>query len=111
MDGSDVAKLSSPWLRLPLTALDWWIAWGKLPARVPMKLGPHGQVTSWATREQAMSFDLWLLAGVLALVTVILFTSALAAPERAGKMLALGAVAPAIVFVLLNGVLWVYQVP
>jgi len=78
MEWSDLRMTLWSWLLVPLTALDWWIAWSRLPERVVMKTGPSGQPTSWAAREQAMTFDLGLLAGVLAFTTVLTMVVAFA---------------------------------
>lgn len=70
MELSDLKNLLWMWLTLPLTALDWWIASGRLPEHVVMKFGPNGQPASWASRYAAMKFDLGLLCGVLLFATV-----------------------------------------
>jgi hypothetical protein len=99
------------WLLVPLTALDWWFAWARLPERVVMKTGPSGQPTSWAPREQAMTFDLVLLAGILAFTTVLTLIVAFAQPEKATRVSIGTAACNAFVFLVLNGVLWFVQVP
>ena len=110
----DIATLRSfawAWLALPLTALDWLLAWHRLPARVAMKTGPNGQPLAWADRADAMAFDLKLLAGVALFATALGVVIALAQPDRAKTAAwTMGAVI-AFVAGLLNVVLWTIQVP
>lgn len=110
MDASDVKRLLWPWLFLPLTALDWWIAWRRVPERVVMKFGSNGQPVSWATREQALEFDLLLVGGVLAFSTVVVFLAGMAQPEKAGKAYAGLAVTNTLIFLVTNAILWIVQV-
>ncbi len=111
MEWSDLRATLWSWLLVPLTAVDWWIAWGRLPERVVMKLGPNGQPTSWATREQAITFDLVFLACILGFTTVLAFVVAFAQPEKAARVSVGTAACNAFIFLLLNGVLWFVQVP
>ena len=111
MEWSELRATLLSWLLVPLTALDWWIAWGRLPERVVMKTGPSGHPTSWATRDQAMTFDLVLLAGILAFTTVLTLIVAFAQPEKATRVSIGTAACNAFVFLVLNGVLWFVQVP
>jgi hypothetical protein len=37
MEWSDLRVTLWSWLLVPLTALDWWFAWSRLPERVVMK--------------------------------------------------------------------------
>jgi hypothetical protein len=110
MDWSDIKKILWTWLALPLTALDWAIAWHRVPLRVGMKFGSDGRPTSWSPREGALKFDLVFLTGMLVFATLVAFFIAFAQPGK-------GRYAPWVVmfvgglaFVLLNGVLWLYQV-
>lgn len=111
MEWRDIKVLLRVWLVVPLTALDWWVAWGRLPERVVMKYGPNGQPTSWTSREAAMKFDLVFLSCVMGLLTLIAVSVAFLQPERAGRVAWAVIGCGAFVFFLLNGVLWAYQVP
>jgi hypothetical protein len=108
---SPLRRLLLAWLALPLTALDWWLAWDRLPQRVVMKTGAHGEPLHWATREDALRFDLLLIGGVLAFLTL---TSALALasqPEKGRQVATGGLLVAAFLFVVVNGILWGRQVP
>jgi hypothetical protein len=110
VEWSDLKATLWAWIVLPLTALDWWIAWGHLPERVVMRYGQRGQPVAWATREQAMSFDLELLAGILAVATVVTLFAAFFQPERATRVSVGTAVCSGFIFLVVNGVLWFVQV-
>jgi hypothetical protein len=111
MEWSDLKKILFTWLALPLTALDGWIAWGRLPARVVMKYGPDGQPRSWTSRENAIAFDLKILAVALTFFTVIGFLIAFTQPGRGGARGAwIVMLCGGFFFLLLNGILWLYQV-
>jgi hypothetical protein len=111
MDGADLKKILLAWLALPLTALDWAVAWSRLPERVPMHFGPDGRATSWATRGEAMRFDLVLLGGVLLFATVVGFLVAFTRPGTGGPRGAMAVlVVGGFVFLVVNWILWRYQV-
>lgn len=110
MEPSDIKKILCMWLALPLTALDWWMAWSRLPERVVMKFGHNGQPTSWASRGDAMRFDLVFLACSLAFMTVIGFVVSSARPDRASRVAWGIMLCGGFVFLVLNGILWMYQV-
>jgi hypothetical protein len=111
MEWSDLKATLWSWLLVPLASLEWWIAWSRLPERVVMKQGPNGRPTSWATREQAMTFDLVLLAGILAFSTVLTLVVAFAQPQKATRVSIGTAACNTFVFLVLSGVLWFVQVP
>lgn len=111
MELSDLKATLWSWLLVPLMALEWWIAWSRLPERVVMKQGANGQPTGWATREQAMRFDLEMLAAVLAVTTVITLVVAFAQPEKVTRVSIGTAVCNVFMFLLMSGVLWLLQMP
>ena len=39
------------WLALPLTALQYWMVWDQLPARMATHFGATGQPNGWMPRE------------------------------------------------------------
>jgi hypothetical protein len=103
---SELRKLLLAWLTLPLTALDWWVAWDRIPSRVVMKTNSNGQPIHWATREEALRFDLLLIAGVLVFLTVIGgLVTALEPAKRRPVSVGLLLVA-AFIALVVNGVLW-----
>jgi hypothetical protein len=109
--GIDLLKILGAWLIIPLTALSWVIAWHRLPERVAMKLDAGGRPIGWAPRHAAMTFDLKVLAGVLTFATVIAFLIAFVQPGKARLAPNVVIFCAAFVGLLLNGILWVYQVP
>ncbi|HEY2510930.1 MAG TPA: hypothetical protein VGI39_08745 [Polyangiaceae bacterium] len=107
---STLQKLLALWATLPLTALDWWVAWSRLPARVVMKFGPNGQPIHWAAPEEAMKFDLFLLGGILVFLTVIGALALFARPEKERQLSTALLACAGFVALILNGILWAYQV-
>ena len=107
---STLQKLFTLWATVPLTALDWWVAWSRLPARVVMKFGPNGQPIHWATPEDAMKFDLILLAGIAVFLTAIGALTLFARPEKERQLSTALLGCGGFVFVLVNWILWTYQV-
>jgi hypothetical protein len=55
------------WLAVPLTALQYWSVWDKLPARMATHFGVSGQPNGWMPREASLTFATGLT--VLLLVT------------------------------------------
>jgi len=58
------------WLALPLTAVRFWWAWDRLPARVATHFNASGQPNGWMTREAALAFVLGMTALFLLIFTV-----------------------------------------
>lgn len=111
MELSDLKNLLWMWLALPLTALDWAIAWSRVPERVAMKFGPNGQPTSWAPRAGAMKVDLGLLFGVLLFATVIGALGIFQRPWKSKTMTIAVTCVSGFVFLVVNWILWAYHVP
>jgi hypothetical protein len=110
VERSDLAKLLAPWLMVPLTALDWWIAWSRLPEHVVVKYGAHGQPTGYRTREDAMMFDVGMLGGVMLLCTVILLIAAFSGSEKLAKLYVGFTCCEVIIFLVVNAMLWMTKV-
>jgi hypothetical protein len=111
MDLSDLKPLLYAWLALPLTALSWWIAWGRLPERVIMKLDAANRPIHWASRVDAMTFDMEFLGGILLFLTLLGVVVAFAQPVKARLVAWLLLGTTGFVGLLLNWVLWHIQVP
>jgi hypothetical protein len=111
MDWPFLKKLLLAWLAVPLTALDWAIAWHKLPERVVMKTGTSGAPIAWASPAAAMKLNLTALAGVLGVMTVVGVLVALGAPWKASQIGNVVLFMGVFMFVLMNGVLWFMHVP
>ena len=60
------------WLALPLTALQFWTVWNRLPARMASHFGVTGQPNGWMSREVLLIFSLVLVALLLATFTWVL---------------------------------------
>jgi len=59
------------WLALPLTALRYWSAWDRLPARMATHFAANGQPNGWMSREMSLAFALGITAFLLVMFTVI----------------------------------------
>jgi len=59
------------WLVLPLTALRFWWAWDRLPARMATHFNAAGQPNGWMPREAALEFGLGITVVFLVVFTVI----------------------------------------
>lgn len=111
MDTSDIKKLLWMWATLPLTAVDWWIAWGNLPERVVMKSDAIGRPIHWASRGDAMKFDLMLLGGVLLFLTLLSAIGLMSDGDTKRHQYFTAILAYAMfVFLVVNGILWFVQV-
>jgi hypothetical protein len=60
------------WLALPLTGLEYWTVWNRLPARVATHFRATGQPNGWMSRETSVIFFLMLLTFLLATFTWVL---------------------------------------
>ncbi len=60
------------WLALPLTVLQYWQVWDRLPAHVATHFNAPGQANGWMSRPQALSFGAGAIALLLAIFTPLL---------------------------------------
>jgi len=60
------------WLAVPLTALQYWSVWDKLPARMATHFGLSGQPNGWMPRETALIFATGLTVFLLVAFTWVL---------------------------------------
>ena len=58
------------WLALPLTALDYWQAWDRLPMRLAVHFDANWQPNGYTSREGALMLGLGIMAVMLLLFTV-----------------------------------------
>lgn len=110
MNELSIRNLLWPWALLAITALDWWLAWGRFGERVVMKYGPSGAPIAWAPKHDAMTFDLALVGGMVTLVTVIVVLVDRLQPERARKVYVGATICASLVCLLVNGLIW-YRMP
>jgi hypothetical protein len=78
------------WLALPLTALRYWWAWDRLPARMATHFNAAGQPNGWMTREAALEFGLGFTLLFLAVFTVISYVLQKQKASDAGSWALLG---------------------
>jgi len=99
-------KLWVMWLALPLTALNYWVSWKHLPARIAMHYDPSGRPTSWASPYEAWTFSItFLFFMLLALSAVGVLVSAMR-PDRAKPAVVLLGIVAGLVGAFLNGFVW-----
>jgi|SRR5579864_286823 len=58
------------WLAVPLTALDYWLVWDRLPARMAVHFNIDWRANGWASREAAFGFALGVIVFMLLVFTV-----------------------------------------
>lgn len=57
------------WLALPLTGLQYWLVWDRLPASMATHFGAAGQPNGWMSRETSLIFTLVLVVSLLSIFT------------------------------------------
>jgi hypothetical protein len=78
------------WLVLPLTALRYWWAWDRLPARLATHFNAAGQPNGWMTREAALEFGLGMTLLFLVVFTAISYVLQKQKASDAGSWALLG---------------------
>jgi hypothetical protein len=58
------------WMGLPITALNYWRAWGQLPARMAVHFDANWQPNGYTSREGSLMLGLGIMAVMLVLFTV-----------------------------------------
>jgi hypothetical protein len=58
------------WLALPLTALNYWSAWDRLPARVAVHFDVNWRPNGWTSRESSLMLALGTTAFLLLIFTI-----------------------------------------
>jgi uncharacterized membrane protein len=107
MEISAVTKwLLALWLTLPATALNYWLLWTRLPARIAMHYDVAGRPNSWASPGDARAFSLEFLCFVLLVVTGVGYLVAYMRPDRAKPAIVLLYIAVSLVWISLNGFVW-----
>jgi uncharacterized membrane protein len=99
-------RLWALWLALPITALNYWLSWNHLPARIAMHYDTSGRPISWASPDGALTFSLGLLVFVLVVVTGVGYLVAYMRPDRAKPAIILLYIVLGLVWVFLNGFVW-----
>jgi hypothetical protein len=58
------------WLAVPLTALDYWLVWDQLPARMAVHFDINWRANSWAPREGSFGFAMGVVVFMLLVFTI-----------------------------------------
>lgn len=58
------------WLAVPFTALDYWLVWDRLPARVAVHFNMNWRANGWASREAAFGFAIGVVVFMLLVFTI-----------------------------------------
>ncbi len=101
-----VKKLWALWIAVPVTACNYWIAAGHLPARIAVHYDAAGHATAWASPAEARAIALKVLVFVLVVVTAVGYLVVKSRPDRARPALVLLYIAVILVCALLNGFVW-----
>jgi len=102
----DMKRLWALWLALPTTALNYWLFWSRLPAKIAMHYDASGRPNSWASPEEARTFVLGFLTVMLVILTAIGYLVAYARPDRARSAVILLYIVVGLLWMLLNGFVW-----
>jgi len=86
------------WLALVTTALNYWRAWDRLPARVAVHFDANFQPNGYTSREGAVDLGLGIMAVLLVLFTVAGLIAHAMKPAAAWPML--------LVFYVVLGICW-----
>lgn len=63
------------WLALPLMSLRHWQVWDRLPASLAVHFNAANQPDGWMSRAQAFRFDIFLIAFLLTIFTIVVYLS------------------------------------
>ncbi|MFZ0761306.1 MAG: DUF1648 domain-containing protein [Candidatus Sulfotelmatobacter sp.] len=74
-----------PWLALPLTALNYWLAWDRLPARIAVHFDVNWQPNGWTSREESLMLALGVTAFMLVVFTVASYATSRKSPSVLSK--------------------------
>jgi len=61
------------WLGLPITFLDSWLVWDRLPQRMAVHFDANWNPNGWAMRNSAFDFSLLIVLFLLVVFTIVLF--------------------------------------
>jgi uncharacterized protein DUF1648 len=86
------------WLALPVTALNYWRAWDRLPMRMAVHFDINWRPNGYTSREGSLMFALGVMAFLLVVFTVAAYAVTVHKPGSAWPVL--------IVFYLVLGSFW-----
>jgi hypothetical protein len=75
------------WLALPLTALNYWRVWDRLPMRMAVHFDANWQPNGYTSREGALLLALGIIAFMLVLFTVASFAVRTNKPNSAWPLM------------------------
>jgi uncharacterized membrane protein len=75
------------WLALPLTALNYWRVWDRLPMRMAVHFDANWQPNGYTSREGALLLALGIIAFMLVLFTVASFAVRTHKPNSAWPLM------------------------
>jgi len=78
------------WLALPLTALNYWRAWDRLPARVAVHFDINWQPNGWTSREGSLMLALGTTAFLVLVFTIASYAMRGAAVSSLGRWAMVG---------------------
>jgi uncharacterized membrane protein len=76
------------WLALPITALNYWRVWDRLPMRMAVHFDANWQPNGWTSREGALLLALGIIAFMLVLFTVASYAVRTNKPNSAWPLMA-----------------------
>jgi hypothetical protein len=86
------------WLALPITALEYWRAWVRLPMRMAVHFDANWQPNGYTSREGALMLGLGIMAVMLLLFTIAALIARAMKPAASWPML--------LTFYVVLGFLW-----
>ena len=87
------------WLFLPLTAMRYWLAWDRLPARLATHFDAGSRPNGWMTRQDALTFGLGMTVLFLLILTVVAYALRRQKASDAGSWAVLGLIALVVVMI------------
>jgi uncharacterized membrane protein len=94
------------WLALPITALNYWRVWDRLPMRMAVHFDANWQPNGYTSREGALLLGLGVIAFLLLLFTVAAYTVRTNKPSSAWPVMLMFYVALTALCVVNN---WIAQ--
>jgi uncharacterized membrane protein len=86
------------WAALPITALNYWLAWDRLPTRMAVHFDANWQPNGYTSREGALMLGLGIMAVLLLMFTIAALIARAMKPAASWLML--------VFFYVLLGFLW-----
>jgi uncharacterized membrane protein len=75
------------WVALPITGLNYWLAWDRLPMRMAVHFDANWQPNGYTTREGSLYFALVIVTFMLVLCTVMSYIVRARKPQSSWPVL------------------------